>query len=300
MEEKDKRLTCSQARELDLVQFLHNMGFSPSRIRGHNFWYHSPLRQEKTPSFKVNRVLNRWYDFGIGKGGSILDFGILYFGCSLPDLLKVLAGESLAPIAPAPTLKTIATQVIIQSVMPLEHPALFAYLQSRKIPTSLACRFCKEVVYQNGAGTYFAIGFENDLGGYELRSSFFKCSSSPKGITQIESGSDVVLVFEGFIDFLSYMVLTDTPSAIAMDFIILNGLGFFQTALPRLESYRQVNLFLDNDKAGQNCSRQAVSSNPQKFTAFNELYRDAKDLNEYLCKGYALDQTALHFDLKPP
>jgi DNA primase len=47
----------------------------------------SPYREETTASFKVNRSMNRWYDFGDGKGGNIIDFGILYHNCSVKELL---------------------------------------------------------------------------------------------------------------------------------------------------------------------------------------------------------------------
>lgn len=300
MKENGNRLTCQQARQLDLVQYLNSLGFSPSKIRGHNLWYRSPLRGEKTPSFKVNTTLNTWFDFGIGKGGTIIDFGLQYFGCSLTDLLTILAGENLAPAAPKPLAKTTHLQIVIREVKPLTHPGLNGYLHSRKIPLPLASRFCKEVVYQNGPGTYFAVGFKNDLGGYELRSRFFKGSSRPKGITHMKTGSAVLLVFEGFIDFLSFLVLSGKPWPTAADVIVLNGLGFFPTITALLENYQQVYLLLDNDKAGQNCSTEAISANPQKFTALNHFYRDNKDINDFLCQGKTLTAGALPNVLKPP
>jgi hypothetical protein len=35
-------------------------------------WYLSPFRNEATPSFKVNQSANLWYDFGEGKGGTVI------------------------------------------------------------------------------------------------------------------------------------------------------------------------------------------------------------------------------------
>ena len=40
--------------------------------------------------------------------------------------------------------------------------------------------------------TYKAIGFRNNSGGYELRNSWFKGSSSPKDVTLIRTGSTQV------------------------------------------------------------------------------------------------------------
>ena len=79
--------TCEQARQIDLVDYLESIGYHPKKITGNDHWYLSPLRQEQTASFKVNRKLNLWYDHGTGKGGSLVDFGILYFNCSVKDLL---------------------------------------------------------------------------------------------------------------------------------------------------------------------------------------------------------------------
>ncbi|WP_292224203.1 CHC2 zinc finger domain-containing protein, partial [Brevundimonas sp.] len=90
MGQQAPKLTCRQARAIDLIGFLGGMGITPVKVRGDNFWYLSPLRNERHASFKISKRLNRWYDFGLGKGGNILDFGLLYFACSIPELLDLL------------------------------------------------------------------------------------------------------------------------------------------------------------------------------------------------------------------
>src|SRR5919199_1336957 len=77
MEIRKIKASCEEVRQMDIVSYLSSLGYQPSKIRNHDYWYHSPLRNEKTPSFKVNRKLNRWYDHGIGKGGNLIDFAIL-------------------------------------------------------------------------------------------------------------------------------------------------------------------------------------------------------------------------------
>ncbi len=66
-----------EVKQLDMVEYLEKLGYQPRKIRNNDFWYLSPLRDEKTASFKVNRKLNAWYDFGLGQGGNIIDFCIL-------------------------------------------------------------------------------------------------------------------------------------------------------------------------------------------------------------------------------
>ena len=83
-------LSFEEARQKDIVEYLEIMGHHPQKIRNNDYWYLSPLRDEKAPSFKVNRKLNAWYDFGIGQGGNIIDFAILYHNCPVKEVLDKL------------------------------------------------------------------------------------------------------------------------------------------------------------------------------------------------------------------
>lgn len=47
------------------------------------------IRDEKTASFKINRNKNCRFDFGIGKGGNIIHFAILYHDCTVGEFLKM-------------------------------------------------------------------------------------------------------------------------------------------------------------------------------------------------------------------
>jgi len=67
----ERKITCEQANRMDLVDYLENLGHFPKKIKNNDYWYLSPFREEKTPSFKVNRKLNLWYDHGTGTGGRI-------------------------------------------------------------------------------------------------------------------------------------------------------------------------------------------------------------------------------------
>src|SRR4051812_2440166 len=79
-----------EAKQVDLVEYLQKLGYSPSEIRNADYWYRSPLRDENTASFKINKNLNCWFDFGLGEGGTIIDFGIKYFNCSVKEFLQKL------------------------------------------------------------------------------------------------------------------------------------------------------------------------------------------------------------------
>jgi DNA primase len=64
------------------------LGYNPVKVTNADHWYRSPLREENEPSFKVNRKLNLWFDHGLGKGGNLIDFGILYNNCTASELLQ--------------------------------------------------------------------------------------------------------------------------------------------------------------------------------------------------------------------
>ena len=134
-----------------------------------------------------------------------------------------------------------------------------------------------------------AIGFKNDLGGYELRNQHFKGSSSPKTPRLIpQSGSKDLLVFEGFFSFLSFQTIqqktiekiTDLPSLQANS-LVLNSLSFFEKSRDRMETYNRIHLFLDRDPMGIKSTRQALEWS-SKYLDESKYYKGFKDLNEYL------------------
>ena len=88
MDFRKQRLSISDAKEIDMVDYLSGLGHQPATIRNSDYWYCSPLRNEKKPSFKINRKINCWYDHGLGKGGTIIDFGIRFHGCSVGEFLQ--------------------------------------------------------------------------------------------------------------------------------------------------------------------------------------------------------------------
>src|SRR5690606_21432957 len=140
MDFRKQKLSIAEAKEMDMVQYLSSLGHEPSKIKNNDYWYLSPLRQEKRPSFKVNRKLNRWYDHGLGKGGNIIDFGIAYYGCSVGEFLNKLDGgfsfqESLKNIPK--TKNQQAHKLKILKDVALSSYALIRYLEQRKIPVEI-------------------------------------------------------------------------------------------------------------------------------------------------------------------
>lgn len=76
---------------------------------------------------------------------------------------------------------------IIAAKQPITDMVLCRYLKQRRIDKNVADKYCYEVVFKfsNKDAKHVAIGFKNSGGGYELRSEYFKLSSSPKYITYV-------------------------------------------------------------------------------------------------------------------
>jgi hypothetical protein len=283
MDFRSNRLSISEAKELDMVNYLSALGHEPSKIRNNDFWYLSPLRDERTPSFKVNRKLNRWYDHGLGRGGNLIDFAIRYHGCTVGELLQSLSGNlSLQkPVFRQPLKEEEPeNQITIMRDCALSSYALLRYLNQRRISIEIADRYCRELRYELNGKTYYGIGFKNDLGGYEIRNPYFKASSSPKGITTFDNGTDEVVVFEGFTDFLSFRTVHKNEPEDRFDFVVLNSVSFFEKARPFMERHEAIRLYLDRDTTGQNYSRYALSLS-EKYRDESSLYQHYKDFNDW-------------------
>ncbi|MEO7801738.1 MAG: toprim domain-containing protein [Ginsengibacter sp.] len=296
-----QRLSIEEARQTDMVDYLSRLGYQPAKVRGIDYWYLSPLREERTPSFKINRKLNRWYDHGLGKGGNIIDFGILFNGCTIGEFLHQLSGnlsfqEPQVKHPGEQAESNTESKIKIISEKPISSFALLRYLHQRRLPIDLVEGCCKEITYELNSKEYFAIGFKNNAGGYELRNPYFKASSAPKDITTFNNGASEASVFEGFTDFLSFMTIHKDQPQIPTDFVILNSVSLFEKARPFMEKHESIRLYLDRDTTGQNYSRYALSLS-LKYKDESGLYRNHKDLNDWLVNFGKAQKKSLGFNL---
>ena len=176
-------------------------------------------------------------------------------------------------------------------VRDLTHPALLRYLQGRGINIELAKRECKELHFTNNGRPFFAIGFSNMAGGYEVRNSFFKGCIAPKDITHIQQQGEPrekCLVFEGFMDYLSFLTLRmrncpAMPDLDRQDYVILNSTANVSKALDVMSPYERIHCLLDNDKAGFEATRAIELEYSYHVRDFSHNYRGYSDLNDYLC-----------------
>ena len=269
---------------------MSRLGHEPVRRCGDKLWYKSPLRQEHTPSFKVEATLNCWYDFGIGKGGNIIDLAAeMYQSTDMRHLLRCIADS-----CPVPSVQTVAATSVTRHsapsfedirIVPLESHALVAYLQERGIPPEISKAHCQQVHCSCRGKQYYSVAFANESDGYEIRNRYFKGCISPKDISirRIRDGpSTECAVFEGFIDYLSALTL----GIIGTDIIILNSVGNVNKAIPHLRDYNAIHCYLDNDVAGKIALGQLTERFGTKVIDRSTLYSGYNDLNEYLTTSF--------------
>lgn len=224
------------------------------------FW-----RGDHNASVSIDHNKNVWYDHGTGEGGSVLDLVMKIEGCSFSEACKRLEdfsfNRSYTPIAPKAEPRE--SGIVIDEIKELSHPALLRYLDERCIPIEIARQYCKQVHYHPKSNPtsakYFAIGFANDAGGWELRSKFFKGATN-KATTYIQNYGSVLIVFEGFMDFLSYLAMPEgvLPSTPKADYLVLNSVANSDKAVAVYEAiadeskpFYKVCYACDNDLAGK-------------------------------------------------
>lgn len=272
-------MTIQEIKAISISDFLSSKGYEPINKKGYKWWYLSPLHTEQTASFKMDLIKNVWYDFGLGRGGNIIDLAMeLYHTQNVSEVMRIMNHSVIIPIQQPMEIRP-EEKASFESVMvkELEHPALLQYLSGRGIDSVTAKSQCVEIHYKNGGKNYFAIGFKNDTGGYELRNPYFKGCIAPKAITTITSHNAACHVFEGFIDYLSYLILHGECDA-----VVLNSIVNIPNALSILNEYSQIYCHLDNDTAGKMATRQIMEALGAKCREASNEYGAYKDLNEYL------------------
>lgn len=259
-----------QARRIPLAKILLKWGFSPAyeRKAGAELWYCSPLRTEKTPSFKVDVRQNLWFDFGENMGGSPIDLVIKLFGTDANGALAMLADfENIqVPISEKEDPSVFSEEKAFKNaVFELEkvtdfeekNTSLHHYIiTERGIDAKIAVRFLKIVHFRHLAlgKSFVAVGIENTEGGYEIRNESFKGTvpENRKSFSWFETAADntQIVCFEGMLDFLSYGTFFGWREE---DYLILNSTLLSKKALEflKMKDYKNIKTFFDNDRAGE-------------------------------------------------
>jgi len=287
-------LLSSQIKEqVSLVDLLSRLGYQPVRTAGQEILYLSMIRDSDTkPSFAVNDGLGVWYDHGLGKGGNIIDFGLAYWKMPFQEVLEKIMqviGQQLPVKNCVPEAKFRKRSAVkiphyeIQEIKELgNNPAITQYLQSRKIWEVAQGRLSEIYYYVEDQKRlrkyFFAAGWQNELGCWEVRNLYFKGCLGHKAISFIPVNDTKLAVFEGYLNYLSW--LTEHPLA-TDSVLILNSIALIQGAIRKAKDYGKVNLFFDRDTVGQLASLDFKKAVPQA-TDCSHHYLHYNDYNDKL------------------
>ncbi|MGE4512547.1 MAG: toprim domain-containing protein [Chryseobacterium sp.] len=297
-------MNCKQLNSIGLEEVLAALGHLPARQNEKEAWYFSPFGSEFQASFKVDKPNNVWYLFSEGVGGTTTDFIQKYLNTSVKGVLEWASQQNFSsfPQQNNIIIRKTLPEYRIEKVMDLTHPYLIGYLRERGLSSKIDS-YVKEIWFRIKDKPYYAIGFQNRSGGWELRNPYYKGALVNKDVSVLYISPAIrnagnlkvhpddelpvyhdgiqdrkIVVVEGFMDALSFI---DLQKGYQGALLILNSTSLLKTAIEILSSFSEINLFLDNDESGRNCTAIILRSFPHARD-FSHLYLDHKDLNQYL------------------
>lgn len=286
----------SRIKRYPIVEYLERKGVKPVRRTAAYALYCSPLREETHPSFKVDTQKNLWIDYGEGRGGSIIDLCMRMESCTLSEAIRCLeqnasdnitysSRKDFVPNNSQPVMAVNGARRLIEISDTLP-PHLQEYLaRERCIDLEKAMPFLKCITYEVRGRCYQAIGFANLSGGYELRDNkTFKGTIAPKDITPIFTDKIInqiqpTCVFEGFMDFLSFLSMKEEVTSACL---VLNSVSNTAKAIRYMNSQgiSPIRTFFDNDDAGRRAVQEFAGAGFH-VEDMSIHYKDFKDLNEF-------------------
>lgn len=279
-----------QAKSVDLYHYLIKNGFKPSRENSRRAYFTSPKRSESNPSMMVDKVKNRWNDYGEqDASGDIIDFVEWVDGCTTGQAINKILGEENLPQYHKPDIEIIREKPIevLNVIDDITTEPLIRYLEEeRGIPLEVGNKYTKEVEFQFATSRYakhVGIGLPNDLGGWAIRGVWFKGSTKPAGIstTSFDQGTEISL-FEGLFDFLTYVLLHGQPNETC---VVLNSLVHIHMMDTHLRAYDKINAFFDNDGAGDEKVDWLLAGD-YPVEDMRHLYSEYNDYNDFLIATY--------------
>lgn len=314
-------MNCKQANEIPIRDVIELIGGVKEGVnKADSIWYPSPFRSEKKPSFRIDLQSNRWKDFGKpGKNeGTVVDFVMELKNCSINEALALIEehtlftrGQIKASFSSfqehaSPLMKNesenfvdmlgekisrkneLSDNLEILNVCDLKNIALLDYVSSRKIDLVIAKHYLKEIYFRNNKlnKTYFALGFKNDSGAFEYRNKYLGGVIGHKDITTINEGNSKLAIFEGFFDFLTYLTIEgkiEAPRAV----YVLNSVNLTSKAVSKIRESRfeEINLYLDNDTAGDQTTEIFISEFADLISDERKIFEGYKDYNDFLQKS---------------
>jgi len=274
--------------QASMVDLLNRLGFEPVKKFGKEHMYRSMLRDgDNTPSFSVDDKIGAWYDHGSGKGGNIIDFGLAFWPTlNFNEVIeKIQSACNVQSVHKdyRPRIPVKVRNYVVEDTKALgTHAAITNYLKGRGI-FDLASSGLSEVYYcvtddKGAKKNFFAAGWKNEAGSWEVRNKYFKGCLGQKAISFIPGDSKKVAVFEGYMNYLSWL---KSGQASGQSVIILNTLSLLSEGIKRATIFSGIDLFLDRDASGFQATKDFIKTLPYASDR-SAAYEGFNDYNDSL------------------
>ncbi|WP_157278994.1 hypothetical protein [Olivibacter sitiensis] len=287
-------MNIAQIKERILISdFLNREGFKPQRYNGITATYKAPYRADRDGSLVVNDKKGVWFDHGEGKGGTIIELGLLLYNTQSVESVvgRINRIYNDLPVEKIPNRNDLQDRErpkpheVVRTKPLGNNFAISSYLQSRGIlDEAVRSKKVVEVYYdhirENGERKrYFGAGWKNESGGFDIRSKFGKICIDKKDVLIMNGNSGKSNVFEGMINFLS--ALKEKTVSLKDTNIVMNTLSLSGKTIDKLKSDppKELNLFLDNGTGG-NKFTELFRSNFPSLVDRRDLYSGFEDYNE--------------------
>jgi len=238
-------------KDISIVSFLSSVYGIEAKARGNKYTARITGKEGyDTTIFEFDGKFKNW---STDRSGNIFDLVQMIEGCDFlraKDIIQSYAGGDILPIS-----KKIDRETVLKPSEPEKikiigniHVSLVYYAQSRCISRTTLLKYCVQV----NIGKYYHLGFKNDKDGYVLRNKFAKRNTGKSAVSTF-LGNDIVNVFEGFFDFLTYK---EVYPGCSESCIVLNSTSnLTRDLITKLSSFSVVKCWLDNDNAGNEALR---------------------------------------------
>lgn len=251
---------------VSILDLLSHLGFKQSEKIGNKIFYQNVFNEPKKNtknSFRIDNELGVWFDKGLGKGGDVIDFGVAYWrNLSLEEVLQKISELCSRKIpnnifAHHSGRRRRAVKIPnyhIQEIKPIGGNSLiYSYLQAEGL-LDISKGHIKEVYYyvidEKGIRkNFFSAGWQNENGGWEVRSWYYSGCIGRRGISFISGEENSLVLFENFKDYLHWH---DKSKVSGSNILVLNSFDFLNAAIHRASKFNHVSTFLASEELNAN------------------------------------------------
>jgi len=265
-------LSTEEINRRNIIDYLDATGHQPQKITGYTYWYQTPF------PLLVNKQLNRWKEANDATWYTLSDLCIRTHQGTIGELITLLT----VPHKPSRSDTTAEPELGILDLHPIRSFYLLQFLWEHRISLVVAQQYCVEAHYTHQGRPYYAIGFRNDAGGYQLRSRTHRYHTSPQSNTFITHHSKDLILFNDFFDLLTFATFINISNNELPDFLVLQSIDLFKEALPVIDAYPRKHLFLQNNPTGDQLTR-ITRQRGNSYINHRSLYKGYTGLNQWVC-----------------